>query len=109
MWNCFIFPLLGGVKQEEKAPQPHFCKYLQHTPAAKHTGFPHRSPSAPAQECTLLPSAQGTVRQPCNAAADEDVSSFCQSFLWYFLGNCVPLLMIPTFAVQVLNHPHATL
>lgn len=110
MWKCFIFPLLCCAKQEEKALRPHFCEHLEHTPAAKHAGFPHQSPSAPAQqECILLPPAHGKAIQPHNAAVGKDVNSFSQSFLWYFIGDCVSSLMIPTFIVQALNRPQTPL
>ena len=93
------------MKQEE-APQPHFCKHLQRIPAAKHAGFPLHSPLAPAQQGhILLPPVHGKAIQPHNVAADEDVNSFCQSFLWYFIGDWVSLLMIPTFIVPLPTNP----
>lgn len=109
MWKFFIFSLLCCMKQEE-APQPHFCKHLRCTPAAKHVGFPHHSPSAPAQQerILLLPMHRKAV-QPHSAVAGEDVSSFCQSFSWYFIGGCVSLLMIPAVIVRALNHPRIPL
>lgn len=66
------------MKQEE-APQLHFCKYRQYTPAMKHTGFPHHIPSAQ-QERFLFPPAFGKQFIPKMQLLAKTSVHFANSF-----------------------------